>query len=186
MRKALPILSGIMLGIGIGIFIFFGLSNINKSFISSEVSTLSEPFANHILDTPSPNFELENIYGKLINLDDYRGHTVLINFWATWCAPCRLEMPYLQSRYERSKDKFTLLAVNNGESRDDVESFVNEYGLTFEVLLDPNAEVQSLFRIRGYPTTILIDSDGIIRFQHVGIMTEDQLDNVLQAYIADN
>jgi len=185
MRKLLPFLGGILVGFGIGIFILFGLLNIHEAIDAIDISDQVEPFPIHI-NTPAPNFELENLFGQSVQLGDFHGKTVLLNFWATWCAPCRIEMPYLQTRYEISNDKFALLAVNNGENYEDVETFVKEYGLTFDVLLDPNAEVQSLFRVRGYPTTILIDPEGIIRFQHIGIMTEDQLDHVLQKYSAED
>jgi peroxiredoxin len=89
-------------------------------------------------------------------------------------------MPAFQSSAEIYGDELAVVAINNAESPGDVQTFVTELGLTFDVLLDPEAEVQRLYSVRGYPTSVLIDADGIIRIQHIGLMTEDQLEGYLQ------
>jgi peroxiredoxin len=89
-------------------------------------------------------------------------------------------MPAFQSRYEKFAGELAVVAINNAESSADVQDFVDELGLTFDILLDPNAEVQRLYLVRGYPTSVLINAEGIIRVRHIGIMTEDQLDGYLK------
>ena len=89
-------------------------------------------------------------------------------------------MPAFQSRFEKYDGELAIVAVNNAEAPEDVQAFVTELGLTFDILLDPEAEVQHLYLVRGYPTSVLIDADGIMRAQHIGLMTEDQLDGYLQ------
>ena len=132
-----------------------------------------------IKDALAPDFELETIDGDTLKLSDFRGKAVLINFWATWCGPCRVEMPALQSRFESYSLDFVILAVDNDETWEIVSAFVDELGLTFNVLLDPGAVIQDLYQIRGYPSSIFVDVDGIIRVVHIGIMTEGQLDGYL-------
>ncbi len=127
----------------------------------------------------APDFELLTITGESIRLDDLRGQVVLLNFWATWCAPCRLEMPHLQNRFELFSPDLVVLAVNFDEPAQDVGAFVLELGLTFPTLLDPGALVQDLYRVRGYPTSVFVDRDGVIQIIHIGILTEGQLDDYL-------
>lgn len=128
----------------------------------------------------APGFSLENVRGEVIDLDDLLGQPVLINFWATWCAPCRIEMPIIQDRFERyEEDGLVVLAVDFDEPMEDVTFFGDELGLTFELLLDPGGNIQSLYRILGYPTSFFVDRDGLIRAQHIGVLTEGQLDNYL-------
>jgi len=180
MRKLMMLLGGILLGLGIGIIIFFGFLKEDTSSIVSDLTQGSEPLPIPSLDAPAPDFELTSLSGETIQLKDYRGKPVLLNFWATWCAPCRLEMPAFQSRFEESGGALAIVAVNNAESASDVQGFVDDFGLSFDVLLDPDAEIQRLYLVRGYPTSMLIDAEGIIRVQHIGLMTEDQLDGYLQ------
>ena len=129
----------------------------------------------------APDFVLPAyVGGSSVSLSQYKGQVVLVNFWATWCGPCRLEMPALQARYDGLKDQgFTVLAVNLDEPLEDAALFADELALTFPVLLDPGAQVFDLYRVRGYPTTYLINRDGLIDRQHVGIMSEAQLDDYL-------
>jgi peroxiredoxin len=126
----------------------------------------------------APDFQLQTLDGQRVRLSELRGQVVLINFWATWCAPCRLEMPAIQDRYERGG--FEVLAVDFDESPELVQAFVNELGLSFPVLLDPGADIQKLYQVRGYPTSFFIDTEGIIRIIQIGIMTEEELDANLQ------
>ena len=105
---------------------------------------------------------------------------MLLNFWATWCAPCRLEMPAFQQRYrELAPEGLQVLAVNFDESEEEVRAFQQELDLSFPLLLDPGGMVQRIYRVLGYPTTYLVDRDGVIQAIHVGIMSEAQLDGYL-------
>lgn len=170
-KDLLLVLAGLAFGLGLGVLILFGL----PAAASSPQGGLAVPGA----DGPAPDFELETLSGDSVRLSELRGKPVLINFWATWCGPCRLEMPMIQARYSANKDKFTVLAVNFDEPVETVRPYVQELGLTFPVLLDPGGAVQQLYRVRGYPTSVLVDADGIVRIRHIGIMSEKQLDNYL-------
>jgi peroxiredoxin len=128
----------------------------------------------------APDFNLLNIQGEEIHLSRLRGQPTLINFWATWCAPCRLEMPAMQDRFDKfSAEGLQILAVNFDEPLEDVQAFADEFNLTFNVLLDPGGIIQRAYRIRGYPTSFFLDANGVIRVIHIGVMTERQLDDYL-------
>lgn len=130
----------------------------------------------------APDFTLFNLEGEEFTLSELRGHPVMINLWATWCAPCRIEMPHIQDRFERyAGEGFLVLAVDFDEPAGLVEEFRDELGLTFDLLLDPGAEVQELYRNRSYPSTFFVDENGVIQVQHIGVMTEGQLDENLAA-----
>lgn len=125
----------------------------------------------------APDFHASDLKGSVVTLSELRGQFVLINFWATWCAPCRVEMPVIQARY--NDGGFAVLAVNFDESAEKVQGFVDELGLDLPVLLDPGGAVQELYRVRGYPTTYFVDGQGVIQYIHIGEMREGELDNYL-------
>ncbi|GIW40156.1 MAG: thioredoxin [Candidatus Binatia bacterium] len=119
---------------------------------------------------PAPDFELEDLNGQKVRLSAFRGRVVLLNVWATWCAPCREEMPSMERLHRRfSRDGLTVLAVSQDEQgRTTVEPYVRELGLTFPVLLDPRGEVARKFGVTGYPESFVIDRDGKVVLHHVG------------------
>ncbi len=125
----------------------------------------------------APDFALQNLQGETVRLSQLRGQVVLVNFWATWCGPCRLEMPAIQARYNHGG--FTVLAVDFAEPAPQVQAFADELGLSFPILLDPDGAVQELYRVRGYPTSFFVDPQGVIRFFHIGEMSETILDHYL-------
>lgn len=127
----------------------------------------------------APNFTLRDIHGEQIALADTRGKKVLINFWATWCGPCQLEMPFLQALYEAHPDDVVILAVNFDEPPEAVAAFANDFGLEFPILLDPGAIVQEVYEIRAYPSTYFVDEEGVIRAVRIGVLTEDLLDQYM-------
>jgi cytochrome c biogenesis protein CcmG/thiol:disulfide interchange protein DsbE len=128
----------------------------------------------------APDFRLQNLDGEEVQLSDFRGHPVLINLWATWCGPCRLEMPAIQDRFELyEQEGLVVLAVDFDEAESTVNDFRDELGLTFQILLDPGANVQKLYRNRNYPSSFFVDEAGVIQVHHIGVMTEDQLDDNL-------
>src|SRR5699024_3157736 len=109
--------------------------------------------------------------GEQVALSDYRGQRVMVNFWATWCPPCRAEMPDMQKFYE-NKD-VAILAINLTEtesSRDAVTEFVESYELTFPILMDTNVEVANTYQIQPIPSSFMIDSNGSIQFKAFGAM----------------
>lgn len=124
----------------------------------------------------APDFELKTLEGKTVNLSDFRGERVLVNFWATWCPPCREEMPDMQKLYE-NKD-LEILAVDLTEtenSEEDVTEFVEDFELTFPILMDENSDVANAYQVRAYPTSYMIDSNGRIQFIAMGAMNYEMM-----------
>jgi thiol-disulfide isomerase/thioredoxin len=178
-KSILLISSGVIIGVGLGVVILFGFGMGNVWFERSNFQGIA-PAVPGIKDQAS-DFELQDLSGKPVKLSDFRGIPVLINFWATWCGPCRVEMPILQEYYRRYNPDFVVLAVNIDESRDTVQSFVDEYQLEFPVLLDKGGKVTDSYHVRGFPTSIFVDRDGNIRYQHIGGLSEE----VLVGYLED-
>jgi thiol-disulfide isomerase/thioredoxin len=115
---------------------------------------------------PAPDFELDTLDGQTVVLSQLRGRLVLVNFWATWCGPCRHEMPFLQ--YIHEKGGVMLLTVNVGESSSEVSQFMQSQGFSFTVLLDGEAAVAQKYNVMGIPTTLFIDKEGVIQNIKVG------------------
>ncbi|MBU0492502.1 MAG: TlpA family protein disulfide reductase [Chloroflexi bacterium] len=121
----------------------------------------------------APDFALQDLAGKTVHLSDYRGQAVVLNTWATWCGPCRAEMPDLEKLSVTYADRgLVVLAVNVGESQEQVAAFIQEQGYTLPVLLDTTAEAVAYpYRVRGIPTTFFIDREGRIVDTRVGAMS---------------
>ncbi len=120
----------------------------------------------------APNFQLQSLDGETVSLDGLRGQPVIVNFWATWCGPCRMEMPFIQEVYEDPdwvEQGLVILAVNAGESASEARKFMESNKLSFKVLLDADKEVMMMYNISGIPTTYFIDKDGIIRDVKIGL-----------------
>ena len=129
----------------------------------------------------APDYSAPLLSGEEVSLSDQRGRVVLVNIWATWCGPCRVEMPPIQQVYERYKDEgFSVLAVSvdaGPDHRDEVQSFVEEYGLAFPVLLDPEGQVTRLFQTVGVPETFVLDREGRIVKRLIGATDWDSSAN---------
>lgn len=115
------------------------------------------------------DFTLKTLKGETVSLKDYRGRLIFLNFWATWCGPCRAEMPSMQRLWEEFKEEdFVILAINIQEESKLVSSFMNERGLSFPVLLDEKGKVARSYGIRGIPTTFFLNPEGEIIGKAVG------------------
>ncbi|MEJ2750058.1 MAG: TlpA disulfide reductase family protein, partial [Anaerolineae bacterium] len=118
---------------------------------------------------PAPSFTSPALSGGEVTLADHVGEVVIVNFWATWCPPCKAEMPGINAFYERHQDEgLVVLAVNAKESESLVRPFIEASGFSFPVLLDPAGSVVNQYQIRSFPTTIVIDRDGVVRHIQVG------------------
>ena len=128
-----------------------------------------------VVGARAPNFQFQDADGQLKLLSDLRGKPVLINFWASWCWPCRQEMPFIQQIHEEWAEKgLVVLTVNLGESPSTVEHFLQRYGFSFPVLLDTKRVTSTRYNIRGIPTTFFIDRDGIIQERVIGAFATKQ------------
>jgi len=129
------------------------------------------------IGSPLGNFTLTDINGKTVRLSDYAGKPVLLNAWATWCPPCKAEMPLLNQYYQAHKNTgFVILAVNAGDPQANAADFANQNGLSFLILLDPSTRLLDALGISDFPTSILIGKDGIVKTIHVGMFTQQTLD----------
>lgn len=180
-RWVLPA-AGVLIGLALGLVYFFGIPAKDENGLLLQPARGSgTPLAGPFVGAQAPDFTSVTVDGERISLKDFQGQIVVLNFWATWCLPCREEMPALEARYEKYKHLgFVILAIDFDEPSEVVRSFRDEFGLTFPVLLDPGAEIQKLYRVRGYPTSYFVDRDGTIQVQHIGVMIEDQLDGYLK------
>lgn len=122
----------------------------------------------------APDFELKTLEGDTVQLSDYQGERVILNFWATWCPPCRAEIPDFKKLY--GEKDVVILAVNLTDTEDNtntVTNFVNDFEMNFPVLMDTKSEVANTYKVQAYPTSYMIDSDGHIRFTALGAMNYD-------------
>ncbi|WP_460415426.1 thiol-disulfide oxidoreductase ResA [Planifilum fimeticola] len=128
----------------------------------------------------APDFELTTLDGKTVRLSEFRGKGVLINFWASWCKPCRDEMPAIQRVYERHRDKgLEVLGVNIAETGVTVDGFVRHLDLTFPILLDQNREVTQLYGIGPIPSSIFVSPEGKVVRKVSGQMQEGQIESMV-------
>lgn len=118
---------------------------------------------------PAPDFVLKSATGENLRLSEYRGEVVMINFWATWCGPCRQEMPLLDELYSRyHKVGFSLLGVNIDDDSSKAMQMVEELGVSFPVLFDEQKQVSKLYEVEAMPVTVLVDREGTVRHVHHG------------------
>ncbi len=120
-------------------------------------------------NAPAPEFTLKDLDGKTVALKDvYAKKVVIIDFWATWCGPCRGTMPLLQKYWEKNKAKVEILSINEQEGDARVRAFAEQAGYKFRILLDLDGSVQAAYRVYGIPTLFVIDRAGEVRYKHVG------------------
>lgn len=135
----------------------------------------------------APQFSTTLLDGSTMNLSDLAGQVVMLNFWATWCPPCREEMPAMQQFYEQYGDQgFTILAVNNREFPDVITPFIDELGLQFPIALDGVGFIQEKYSVFNYPTSIFLDKNGIIYGVHLGAISPEQIEAFIQEGLARN
>ena len=124
---------------------------------------------------PAPNFTLKSLSGKNLKLSEMTGNVVLINFWASWCGPCRQEMPLLNDLHNKYESLgFTVIGVNVEEQSDAARGFISDYPVDFPILLDNNNQVSKLYNVVAMPTTVVVDRDGNLRFLHKGYKPGDE------------
>lgn len=123
----------------------------------------------------SPELEVVTLQGEEVSLDDYRGQVLLVDLWATWCAPCRRSMPFYSRLYEEHQSSgFEILAISVDEDRRAVEAFRRRHELSFPIVVDADGEAAALFGPPAMPTAYLIDRRGQVRYRHVGFSDRDK------------
>jgi peroxiredoxin len=134
---------------------------------------------------PAPDFTLETLDGDSIGLSNYAGHPMLINFWASWCKPCRAEMPLIIAAYRAHRqDSLAVLAIDLADSErstKDIRKFQAEFQMPFPVLLDEKGKVRRRYALRGVPTSVFVGSDGVVRVVNPGPMDDAGLEQHLRA-----
>ncbi|WP_456273290.1 redoxin domain-containing protein [Bacillus sp. AK031] len=177
-----------LVGVLIGLFVANIVQNQNaKKEMEEQVaeqleSGLEVEFGSEGLDKgdTAPDFTLTTLEGEEVALSDYRGQKVILNFWATWCPPCKAEMPHMQEYYEQyhERENVEMLAVNlstidNGKEA--VQEFVEEYGLTFPIPLDEEGEQGTAYQAQTIPTSYMIDTNGVIQHKILGPMNKEMM-----------
>ena len=159
---------------GLAMFVWL-VAGTNQS--KSSETTPALPLKGNI----APDFSLPSLDGKNVQLSDFAGQVVVVNLWATWCPPCRAEMPMLNVYYEAFRDEgVTILAVNSEEDAPTVKQFMQTHGFSMPVLLDSQSDVFALYQATGLPTTVVIDREGRIQHVHTGEITAKQLDAAIR------
>lgn len=169
---------------------FYQVKNFNNTALNSqnisEKKSLNSESSNSNTSSPqiNPNafnlkvtdFKLKDLNGKEVSLSDLRGKKVFLNFWASWCPPCKAEMPDIERLYEETKDSdLVILAVNLGEDKDTVKSFIDKNNYKFRILLDSDQTVAEQYSITSIPTSFFIDKNGIIVSKKIGAMTYEEM-----------
>lgn len=150
--------------LAISVFISCSRENNQEKVVLDNDPYITEQIFKVSTDIEPPQFELENMKGDIISLNDYKGKVLFLNFWASWCGPCVHEMPSierLKKHYENDED-VEILLVNLGEDRETVENFLNEGSYTVETLLDKDNMVGTSYGVRSIPTTIIFNKDGMV------------------------
>jgi len=185
-RLLIVLIAAIIVGVSIYTLNTYNVSN-SKSNPSVENTDKSSTTQNNAPTQPigiNPNatktkaidFNLKDLSGKELTLSDLKGKKVFLNFWATWCPPCKAEMPEIEKLYQETKDSnLVIVAVEIGEPLTTVKSFIDSNKYNFKVLIDPDQSVASKYNIASIPTSYFIDVDGNIVSKNVGGMSIDQM-----------
>jgi len=149
-----------------------------RSIAFATLLTAAGPLSAQTLGSPAPDFSLKTLAGGTASLSDYTGRPVFINFWASWCTPCRGEMSDIIAAYDAHKDQhLQVLAINltDQERMKDVRKFVEALQLPFPVLLDEKGKVRKRYALHGVPTSLFIDAQGLVRLVNPGPITSETI-----------
>ena len=158
---------------------------LTSTFSTSSPTSVGENAPARV-DFPAPDLQLHDITGNTVSLSDYQGQVVLVNNWATWCPPCRQEMPILDAyfRDHRHQD-FVIVAIEAGDAADLVADFANRYGMSFPVWVDPSSSALNSFRNNYLPSSYLIDKEGQVVMVWSGAVTRASLEENITPLLKD-
>lgn len=175
------------IGVGlvlIGIALFAALRGKGEESTASTSDLSVVPIA---VNYPTPQLALENVNGKTESLADFGGQVLLVNNWATWCPPCKAEMPTLAAYYnEHNAEGFTIIAIEAGDPVDAVSQFAQSYNLKFPIWLDPNSASLKAFGNGSLPNSYVIDRSGTVRYAWTGEINREMLEKYVTPLLADN
>ncbi len=178
-----------MIGIGlilIGV-VFFLLLPSGKDTSGPSASSAGNSVIPVSVNYPAPQLSLQNINGETESLENFRGSVVLVNNWATWCPPCKAEMPTLKKYYDTHvSERFTIIAVEAGDGKDQVAQFANSLGLRFHIWLDPHGASLHAFGNGSLPNSYVIDRNGTIRYAWTGEINLAMLEKYVTPLIAES
>ena len=162
-----------------GAWILFSRSISRISPAGGDAAVILEPAP--VAGHPAPDFELATLDGEIVRLSDFAGKPILVNFWATWCGPCRAEFPDFQKTWVDNADNLVIIAVNHttADQAEQVDDFVSEMGATFPIVLDEDGQAAEAYQIRGLPTSIFIDRDGIVNEVFTGPINQAYIESKL-------
>lgn len=150
--------------------------------------TLTEaPIVGHL----APDFSLQTAVGQTITLSEIvdtaggSGQPVILNFWASWCGPCRVEMPSLQEASVRYNGRVAFIGINQGEGWTKINDFGAEYNVTYPLVIDPENRVNRLYEVNSLPTTVIVDQNGVVREVIIGILSEAVLQSRVEALLSE-
>jgi cytochrome c biogenesis protein CcmG, thiol:disulfide interchange protein DsbE len=171
------------------LIILAGLLGLGWIYVSRDSNPSAGPFpvttAPHIGNL-APDFTLQTIDGRSFTLGDYTAASqpVVLNFWATWCPPCRIEMPYFNRASAKYEGQAGILSINQAESLETIQDYADRNGLTYPLLIDQDRKVNNLYGILNLPTTIFIDHNGVVKEVLIGTISqavlEDRVENLLE------
>lgn len=173
--------------------IYFKYSNSNEMYSNNRYNNaaIENIDDNNNIDTSTNNitnsstseimdFSLKDLNGNNINISDYKGKKVFVNFWATWCPPCNQEIPYINQISKENQDEIKVITVNLGEEKDTVQKYIKQKGYDMTVLLDSNGDVADTYMIYSIPTSYLLDTNGNIVDKHTGTMSMEELKKFME------
>lgn len=150
-----------------------------EAFIPDD-ETVSAPAVGFL----APDFTVPTLSGESFTLSDQRGRPVVINFWATWCPPCRAEIPFFQAAARKYNGQVSVVGVDDGEPAALVASFVNEMGMAYPIPLDEDSAVSRAYRVNSLPTTFFVDAEGVVQDIHIGIISQAVLEERINRLLA--
>jgi cytochrome c biogenesis protein CcmG, thiol:disulfide interchange protein DsbE len=173
--------------IGLGLFLIVVAVLILATPQSGETAAEQSSVVPMKVNFSAPELSLQNINGQTESLADYRGQVVLVNNWATWCPPCKAEMPTLADYYnEHNPEGFTIIAIEAGEPSESVAQFATDFNLKFPVWLDPDGASLKAFGNGNLPNSFVLDHSGTVRYAWTGEISRDMLEKYITPLLAEN